>query len=243
MNLEKNFNSKISELFYAIQQTQIQCLNCGNNQYNFQAFFLISFPLDDIKKYIINMNSNKSINNIYNELGNENNININEIKDTKNKNQLKLEKLNKNIIDLLDCFEYNQRKVILKNDDRIFCNFCNQITDTSYTSSFVTLPKILILLLDRGKDFHSEIKLEFNLTLNLTEYNMQKNKDINYSLISVLSYFKENENENNWVVHCLSPIDYHWYTYNDSKINKINDVKKEIFDSEMPYLLFYKKIK
>ena len=188
------------------------------------------------------MNSNKSINNINNELGNEFNININEIKDTKNKNQLKLEKLNKNIIDLLDCFEYNQRKVILKNDDRIFCNFCNQITDTSYTSSFVTLPKILILLLDRGKDFHSEIKLEFNLTLNLTEYNMQKNKDINYSLISVLSYFKENENENNWVVHCLSPIDYHWYTYNDSKINKINDVKKEIFDSEMPYLLFYKKI-
>ena len=188
------------------------------------------------------MNSNKSINNIYNELGNENNININEIKDIKNVNQLKLEKLNKNIIDLLDCFEYNQRTVILKDDDRIFCNFCNQITDTSYTSSFVTLPKILILLLDRGKDFHSEIKLEFNLTLNLTEYNMQKNKDINYSLISVLSYFKENEDGNNWVAHCLSPIDYHWYTYNDSKINKINDVKKEIFDSEMPYLLFYKKI-
>ena len=71
---------------------------------------------------------------------------------------------------------------------------------------------------------------------------MQKNKDINYSLISVLSYFKENENENNWVAHCLSSIDYHWYTYNDSKINKINDIKKEIFDSEMPYLLFYKKI-
>ena len=238
----KNFNSKISELFYAIQQTHIQCLNCGNNQYNFQAFFLISFPLEDIKKYLINMNSNKSINNINNELTNENNININVIKDTKNENQLKLEKLNKNIIDLLDCFEYNQRKVILKNDDRIFCNFCNQITDTSYTSSFVTLPKILILLLDRGKDFHSEIKLEFNLTLNLTEYNMQKNKDINYSLISVLSYFKENENENNWVAHCLSPIDYHWYTYNNSKINKINDVKKEILDSEIPYLLFYKKI-
>ena len=52
----------------------------------------------------------------------------------------------------------------------------------------------------------------------------------------------QNENENNWVTLCLSPIDYHWYTYNDSKINKINDVKKEILDSAMPYLLFYKKI-
>ena len=34
---KRNFKSKISEIFYAIQQTTTKCLNCQNCQYNFQA--------------------------------------------------------------------------------------------------------------------------------------------------------------------------------------------------------------
>ena len=239
---EINFHSKISELFYAIQQTKIQCLNCGNNQYNFQAFFLLSFPLEDIKKYLINKNSNEGLYNLNNNLNNENNSNINIIKDLNNENPIKLDKINKNIIDILDCFEYNQKMIILKDEDRIFCNFCNQNEDTGYSSSFVTLPKILILIMDRGKDLKSDIKLEFDLIINLKEYTIQKNRDIKYTLISVLNYKKENEDDINWVAHCLSPIDNQWYTYCDSKVNKISNLHKEFFDSGMAYLLFYKRI-
>ena len=37
-NYIKTFNSKISHLFYAIQQTQTTCLNCKTTQYNYQTY-------------------------------------------------------------------------------------------------------------------------------------------------------------------------------------------------------------
>ena len=94
----KNFCSKISELFYAIQQTQTQCLNCGNTQYNFQAYFYLYFSLEEVKKYFINKLEEEILNNpIENKIkdkkekfGNnaENNININRDNNATNMNNL-----------------------------------------------------------------------------------------------------------------------------------------------------------
>ena len=50
---ERAFRSKISELFYAIMQTTTECLNCRDKQYNFQAYFFLVFPLEEVKKYSI----------------------------------------------------------------------------------------------------------------------------------------------------------------------------------------------
>ena len=49
----KSFNSEISDLYIAIQQTKTHCLNCGIDQYNFQAYFYLDFPLEEVKKYFI----------------------------------------------------------------------------------------------------------------------------------------------------------------------------------------------
>ena len=50
---ERAFRSKISELFYAIMQTTTECLSCHDKQYNFQAYFFLVFPLEEVKKYSI----------------------------------------------------------------------------------------------------------------------------------------------------------------------------------------------
>ena len=40
---------------------------------------------------------------------------------------------------------------------------------------------------------------------------------------------------------CKSPVDNHWYRYNDAIVNPINDIQKEVLDFGTPYILFYKK--
>ena len=49
----RSFNSKISDIFYAIQETQTKCLNCQNILYNYQAYFFLVFPLEEVRKYAI----------------------------------------------------------------------------------------------------------------------------------------------------------------------------------------------
>ena len=47
----------------------------------------------------------------------------------------------------------------------------------------------------------------------------------------------------NWflISHCLSPIDYKWYTYKDSTVNEVYDVESQILNYGFPYLLIYQK--
>jgi len=71
---QRTFRSKISELFYAIQQTQTKCLNCNSDQYNFQAYFFLVFPLEEVRKHAINKIFQ---NNMNQKMMNMNNFNMN----------------------------------------------------------------------------------------------------------------------------------------------------------------------
>jgi hypothetical protein len=50
---QRKFNSKKSELFCAIKKNIIECLNCGMILYDFQEYFFIVLPLQEIKNYTI----------------------------------------------------------------------------------------------------------------------------------------------------------------------------------------------
>ena len=66
---QRTFRSKISELFYAITKTHTKCLYCNDDQYNFQAYFFLVFPLEEVRKH--------AINNIYQNNMNQTNMNMN----------------------------------------------------------------------------------------------------------------------------------------------------------------------
>ena len=96
-----NYRSKISDLFYSIQQIHTSCLKCKYMQYSFKAYYFLEFNLEEVKKFSINkineqnnfafntnnMNNNinnlnlntinNKINNIQNGINNQNNIRIN----------------------------------------------------------------------------------------------------------------------------------------------------------------------
>ena len=61
-NFTKNYNSKISNIFYGCTKSQMICQNCGIITYNFELYFFLIFPLEKIKTfkslfYGINVNS------------------------------------------------------------------------------------------------------------------------------------------------------------------------------------------
>ena len=173
---------------------------------------------------------------------NMNDININ--KDNNNKININKEKINKlynNILNLTDCFDYFQKTDLLKENDQIFCNNCNKKVNAEYTLSLTSSPKLLILILDRGENFQSKIKLEF-LILDINKYIIQKNKSTKYKLISVVTYLKEKDKDEHCIANCLSPIDNQWYIYNDAQVIKVNDFQKEVIDFGLPHVLFYERI-
>ena len=65
----KNFalknQSVIRDLFYSTNCTITQCLNCNNQLYNYQIYFFIVFPLEEVRKFksqFINNQFNMNIN-------------------------------------------------------------------------------------------------------------------------------------------------------------------------------------
>ena len=337
---QRTFRSKISELFYAIQQTETKCLRCKRSQYNFQAYFFLVFPLEEVRKYIIkqinenngvnnnnfmnnnnmmmnnmmlnnfsmqnnnnmmmnnnfmnnnnmmfnnNFNFNNGMSNNFNNMNNMimpmpnlgqnfntgnmlmNNNNFNMFNNNNrgmipqnnimpampnifpqqmnnnNQNSPRLQKLNNNIVNIYDCFDYNKKIDVFTDSNQIYCNMCWQMANAHYTSSLTTAPKILILLLNRGVGIQFKIKLEFTTILDLTNYITEKNgnKNIKYKLIGVITHLGESGASGHFIAHCLSPIDDKWYTYNDAIVNEIDNFQKNIIDLGMPYLLFYKRI-
>ena len=47
------YHSIISDLFYGVLETKRKCLGCNNVKYNFQAYYLIIFPLELVNDYYI----------------------------------------------------------------------------------------------------------------------------------------------------------------------------------------------
>ena len=190
------------------------------------------------------MNSNLSnitMNNMFN-MGMNNNINnANNINNNNNSNNMKLQKLYKNIVDISDCFEYNNKTDLFTEDNQIYCNNCHKMSNAYYSTNLETAPKVLILLLNRGKGIQFKIKLEFTMELDIGKYVNQKQANTNYKLIGVITHLGDNGESGHFIAHCLSPIDGEWYTYNDAIVSKIDDIKKQVVDLGMPYLLFYQR--
>ena len=63
-NFNMNNQSIISKLFYAMNCNVTKCLNCNAESYNFQTYFFLIFPLEEIRKFKLN-NFNMNPINIY----------------------------------------------------------------------------------------------------------------------------------------------------------------------------------
>ena len=151
-----------------------------------------------------------------------------------------LNQINNNIISIYDCFSYNQRDQSFTGPNQKCCKGCNK--PTIYNVSIFSPPNVLILILNRGKDYIYDVKLNFNETIDITDYVIMKDKPrIIYDLYGVITHHEECGPNAHFIASCKSPIDNKGYRYNDASVTPINNIQSDVINFGTPYILFYKK--
>jgi ubiquitin C-terminal hydrolase len=228
--------SLISDLFYAMNVNITECLNCRNRKYNFQIYFFLNFPLEEVRKYKIQ----EQINNFINT--NQNYMYINPTLYQQNLNLFQNNCQKINSVNLDDCFRYNQKMETFSGDNAMYCNNCQMQCNSNYQTLLSTSPEILVLILNRGKGIEFKVKCEFVLQLNLYEYVEMKNTGFMYELIGVVTHMGESGSSGHFIAYCKNPIDNLWYQYNDDLVFPVTNFVNEVVNYAMPYILFYQKI-
>ena len=219
-DFRKKNNSIISDLFYAVNCNITECSNCHIILYNYQTYFFIVFPLEQVLKF--KNQSNKYI--MYDQYNNNINVNHNEI-------------------NIYDCFDFDKSINIMNEDNNIYCHYCKNNCNCMMSTNLVTGPEILIIILNRGKGMQFNININFFENINLCNYIEYKNTGFNYQLIGVITYLGEKSMSGNFIAYCRDPVTKEWNKYNDSKVSKVNNFQAEVINFVMPYFLFYQKIK
>ena len=221
----KNNVSIISELFFGKHEIVSDCLNCrqkGNPivKYNFQIFNFLIFPLKEVSNYKKNKLSILN-NNIANNIDN-----------------------GEESVTIYECFEQFVLPAIMTGDNMMFCNNCQQLSITSYTTKIYKSPEILILILNRGKGNEFKIKINFEEIISIGNYVEQKEgPELKYKLYGVLTHLGSSDMSGHFIAFCYSIIDEVWYKFNDALVDQVFDFQKEIHDYGEPYVLFYQKMK
>ena len=98
-----------------------KCLRCNIVIHNFRTFFNLDFPLENIRKYKLQLI--KEENKI--KMMNQNYLNDS----TFQENSIKIELLQNNKLDIFDCFGYFQKIEKLSGENAGNCNICKSISD------------------------------------------------------------------------------------------------------------------
>ena len=223
MEFKKNNQSIISDLFYAMNCNITQCNFCYQQIYNFQTYFFIIFPLEEIRKYKNNFN------NMYNIFYNAFNFfNFNNF-------------INSNVVSIYDCFEYDCKQNLMDGENSMYCNFCKTNRSCYMSTHLITGPEVLILLLNRGHGIEFNVKINFVEHLDLSRYIEYKNTGVKYDLFGVITHIGESSMSGHFIAYCKDPILNRWHKFNDAIVSDVTNFQKEVIDFAMPYLLFYQK--
>ena len=208
----QRYRSIVSNIFYGANCNITQCTQCNTLLYNYQVYFFIIFPLEEVRKYIFTFN-------------NFNNFNR-----------------NPNLVDIYECFEFDRRINLMMGENAMYCNFCQASTNSQIKTDLITGPNVLILILNRGKGKEFDVKLSFYEQLNLFNYIERKETGFNYKLIGVITHLGESGMSGHFIAFCRDPDTLLWYKFNDAIVSPVNNFKSEVIDFGMPYLLFYQKM-
>ena len=87
----------------------------------------------------------------------------------------KYKKRMQNMVDIIECFEYYQKEDYYTGENQIFCNNCHKMANNLYTSQLLIAPKVLVIILNRGKGLQFGVKLAFGKYLDIKNFIYYKN--------------------------------------------------------------------
>ena len=208
----KKYNSVFSHYFYGSNMSMTRCFGCNITKYSYQCFSFLIFPLLEAKKYCVIAGRIPPF--FYNQY----------------------------ILNIEDCFIYNQKIEFFTGDNQMYCNQCRQLMNSSMGTCIYTAPLVLILVLNRGKgnlDFRE--KFEFWEIIDLTNYVVFKQADNRYFLAGVITHLGESGDSGHFIAFCRMSEISPWFCYNDSMVTQTDF--RDINTRGTPYILFYQKIK
>ena len=136
-----------------------QCLSCNSITYNYQTYFFLVFPLEEVRKFkFSNMNQFNNFNNMFSN----------------------------NEVNIYDCFNYDKKITYMTGNNAMYCNFCRNTSNSSMCTVLTTGPEILIIILNRGQGIQFKVKINFVEYLNLSNYIQFPNTGFNYELKALL---------------------------------------------------------
>jgi ubiquitin C-terminal hydrolase len=137
----------------------------------------------------------------------------------------------------------------------MYCKKCNCKQNSIHQTTIYSLPKVLIIFLDRGKDYKDfRENFEFFLDLDFSNKNnlyinpQEKNKK--YYLKAAVISFGGSGFDGHFVAYCRKDSKSNFNFYNDKSVctdKKPDDVLKTIishniqesYNDRIPYILFY----
>ena len=154
---------------------------------------------------------------------------------------LKISKNTNGNIDLYKCFDYNYREI---QNNQFYCSKCNCMHTNTSKDKLLSLPKVLTLILNRGKGKKFVDKVDFEEIINIEKYVddtfiKPKKRKYNYRLIGVSTHLGSSSNYGHYIAYCYRENEDQYYCFNDSNARKIKF--EELKDGE-PYILFYEQI-
>ena len=219
--------SVISDHFFGITEITNVCQNCKQNFnskginepicYNHQVFNLLIFPLDEVWRNIFNKGQ-----------------------------VLFMHSSGAPIVTLKDAFEYYTKTELFCGPNQNYCNICKQLYDSEHTNKIFSLPSVLPIILNRGKDNMYNVKLDVTKYLDTNDtfvLNAVQQDDF-YELQSSIHHLGQSGPNAHFVANGRSPIDGKFWRYNDALVNPIkkDDFNKDIAKFGIPYILFYSKM-
>ena len=140
-------------------------------------------------------------------------------------------------LSLYDCFSnYNETTI----SNNIYCKTCKSKKDATYINSIYSLPPILIITLNRGKNNKFSCDVDFPETLNVQNYIHSPFSNYKYTLIGVVSYYYNImfNVKGHFIAFCKHRIIKEWYCYDDEKVTICDNLFRDI-KYGTPYILIY----
>ena len=138
------------------------------------------------------------------------------------------------------CLQYNYK---IKRNSSFFCNMCKETHINIEQEKIYRPPKILAIVLDRGKGKVFKEKVKFNTELNLDKYIDEENYRYSsyYILIGVITHSGDSSAMGHYTACCLTDLTdkNSYYFFSDEYKQNIDKNKLNLNE---PYILFYQNV-
>ena len=107
-----------------------------------------------------------------------------------------------NIVDIIECFEYYQKKDIIMGANQINCNNCYNVANIINISKLIIVPNILIIKLNRGKRLQFDAKLTFGEYLDIRNFIYYKDSSSYYELKGIFINLGPSSRGGHFITSC-----------------------------------------